>query len=332
MSGQVNRTLVQQFRMPGYPLVLVTTDLLQEGEDLHTFCSSVHHYGISWTASSMEQRIGRIDRVRSLTDRRLGGLAEDPAGADFLQVYYPHLEDTVEVLQVQRVLERMNVFLRLMHEGLAPPAGEQRRIDVGKELTAGRRRVEAIRDRLRSAFPVPEWAKQGSVKTLAVHESVGTEVRARFLALHGAELDGLRVEWESANDGGLLLGTAHLGSGRVQPFALLLGSDGERVVLRCVSPIGRVDPEGAMLAIAESVSTRPVRVGAILTRDERSYDLTVEEDVLLGRPEHDAARAAMLIGGVVDRADMLEQIHLPELDQALEVFETDLEEEGPGGG
>ena len=65
MSGQVNQTLVRQFRMPGYPLVLVSTDLLQEGEDLHTFCSSVHHYGISWTPLAMEQRIGRIDRVRS---------------------------------------------------------------------------------------------------------------------------------------------------------------------------------------------------------------------------------------------------------------------------
>ena len=71
MFGAVNRTLVRQFRMPGYPLVLVTTDLLQEGEDLHLFCSRVYHYGISWMPSSMEQRIGRIDRVRSQTERRL---------------------------------------------------------------------------------------------------------------------------------------------------------------------------------------------------------------------------------------------------------------------
>jgi hypothetical protein len=255
----------------------------------------------------------------------------DPVGPDLLQVYYPHLEDTVEVLQVQRVLERMNVFLRLMHEGLAPPSGDQRRIDVGRELVGGRRRVEAIRDRLRSAFPVPEWAKQGSIKTLAVSESVGIEARTRFLALHGLQIDGLGVDWEAANGGGLLLGTVRLASGRVQPFGLLLGSDGERVILKCISPIGRVDPEGAMTEIAESASTRPARIGAILTRDERSYDLTVEEDVLLGPAEHDSARAAMLIRRVVERADGLEQIHLPELDQPLEVFETDLEEEGPGG-
>ena len=107
MAGGVNQTLVRQFRMPGYPLVLISTDLLQEGEDLHTFCSAVHHYGISWTPSSMEQRIGRIDRVRSQTDRRLSEVRVGPLRGDqMLQVYFPHLEDTVEVLQVQRVLDR----------------------------------------------------------------------------------------------------------------------------------------------------------------------------------------------------------------------------------
>lgn len=65
MFGGINQTLVRQFRMPGYPLVLISTDLLQEGEDLHTFCSSVVHYGISWMPSLMEQRVGRVDRVSS---------------------------------------------------------------------------------------------------------------------------------------------------------------------------------------------------------------------------------------------------------------------------
>jgi hypothetical protein len=87
----------------------------------------------------------------------------------------------------------------------------------------------------------------------------------------------------------------------------------------------------AMAEIADSAGTSPVRIGAILTRDEPSYDLTVEEDVLLGAAEHDSARVAMLILRVVERADGLEQVHLPELDQPLEVLETDLEEEGPGG-
>ena len=54
------------------------TYLLQEGEDLHTFCSAVHHYGIAWTPSSMEQRVGRIDRVRSQSDRRAVGAGRRP--------------------------------------------------------------------------------------------------------------------------------------------------------------------------------------------------------------------------------------------------------------
>lgn len=77
MWGEINGTVVKQFRMPGYPLVLVSTELLQEGEDLHTFCSSIFHYGISWTPSSMEQRIGRIDRVSSQTERRLTALRRE---------------------------------------------------------------------------------------------------------------------------------------------------------------------------------------------------------------------------------------------------------------
>ena len=74
MHGGVNSRLVRQFRMPGYPTVLITTDVLQEGEDLHTFCDRIVHYGISWTPSAMEQRTGRIDRIGSLTHRTLGAL------------------------------------------------------------------------------------------------------------------------------------------------------------------------------------------------------------------------------------------------------------------
>src|SRR6185295_162242 len=112
-------------------------------------------------------RVGRIDRVRSQSDRRLSGIAAVPDGADWLQVYYPHLEDTVEVLQVQRVLERMNTFLRLMHEGLSVPRGDHRRVDVTREMAAGARTVEPIRERLQSAFRIPNWALQGQSVDLA---------------------------------------------------------------------------------------------------------------------------------------------------------------------
>ena len=69
----------------------------------------------------MEQRIGRIDRVRSETDRRLSRLSGPPSGDEKLQVLFPHLQDTVEVLQVRRVLDRMDTFLRMVHEDLGTP-------------------------------------------------------------------------------------------------------------------------------------------------------------------------------------------------------------------
>jgi hypothetical protein len=325
MAGQVNQTLVKQFRMPGYPFVLVTTDLLQEGEDLHTFCSSVHHYGISWTPSAMEQRIGRIDRVRSQTDRRLSALDRDATGDDLLQVHFPYLEDTVEVLQVERVLERMNTFLRLMHEGLAVPQQDQRRIDVGREMVAARRRVEAIRGVLRSAFPVPDGATKGTKRSLAVPPELGASLRARLGRLAAPTLGGLAVEWAATHPKGTLLGTAELVGKRRQPFMLVLRPEAGYPVVRCVSPIGRVEPEADPAIIVERAARMQPRLGAIPAREARSYDLTVEDDVLLGTDEHDLLRVGLLLRRVVEHADRLEREHFDDgHDEHLDAFEADL--------
>jgi hypothetical protein len=331
MSGEVNQTLVHQFRMPGYPLVLISTDLLQEGEDLHTFCSSVHHYGISWTPSAMEQRIGRIDRVRSQTDRRLSSQdSRLPEDHELLQVYYPHLEDTVEVLQVQRVLERMNVFLRLMHEGLVMPGNEDRTIDVGKEIVRGRRAVPQIREQLRSAFPVVPGHLRGPERPLATTPGAAEQLAARFGRLVNTPLPGLEITWEPPKERGVLLGTVRLG-GRIQPFRMQLESLGDIPLVRCISPVGSVDLDMESADIVHSGQARPMKIGAIRTIRDRTYDLTVEGDVLLGGdPTTDRERVAMLIGRTVRDADSLEQAHLPGRDAALETFRTDLEQEGSG--
>ncbi|MGO9708532.1 MAG: helicase-related protein [Polyangiaceae bacterium] len=329
MSGQVNQTLVRQFRMPGYPLVLVTTDLLQEGEDLHTFCSAVHHYGISWTPSAMEQRIGRIDRVRSQTDRRLSALDRPAAGDEMLQVYFPHLDDTVEVLQVQRVLERMNVFLRLMHEGLTTAGSENKKIDVAKELVRGRRAILRFSARLKTAFPIAPAQLEGSVRELASCAEDAIAVEERFVAVSRAPLPDVEVSWEPDAPKGSLFGTVHLASRR-QPVALRLQSLGERLLIRCVSPVGRVGPEQTHEEILASVARRNVRIGAIAaTEQEQTYDLTVEDDVLLSDdPTTDGRRVAMLLRRVAEEADALEQRHLPGHDETLSVFRSQLEEEG----
>jgi hypothetical protein len=182
MAGQVNRTVVTQFRMPGYPLVLVTTDILQEGEDLHTFCRRVVHYGIAWTPSSMEQRTGRVDRLGSLTRRRLDG-AEGAAPDDLLQVYYPHLADTVERLQVERVYERMNRFIRMLHKSLAAAQETDSKVDAKRDIVLRPRDIQPIADVLDTLYPVrPDLLHAGN---RAVPITAGREVDAQLAHFKG---------------------------------------------------------------------------------------------------------------------------------------------------
>lgn len=66
MGGQDDQRrhrITTQFRMPGMPWIVIATNVYEEGVDLHTYCKTVVHHGISHTASSVEQRTGRVDRI-----------------------------------------------------------------------------------------------------------------------------------------------------------------------------------------------------------------------------------------------------------------------------
>jgi hypothetical protein len=305
MSGGVNKTLVGQFRMPGYPLVLVTTDVLQEGEDLHLFCNEVVHYGISWTPSAMEQRTGRVDRVGSLTDRRLGSLSRAPRPDEKIQVYFPHLEDTVEVLQVRKVLRRMNDFLRLMHERIRTDSPD-RKIDTNREMTVQMLPVPQIGTPLQSSFPVREADLSGQSRELAVTGGALEEWRARLDRLRFGQLPGLEVVWEEADLPNLALyGTVRL-EHRVQPFALRLDSLGEHLLVHCVSPVGKASPSTRWTELARLIARKPVKVAAAPDGFDGSYDLTVEDDVLLIDADCDNSRVGSLIQRVVSHADNVE--------------------------
>ena len=163
MSGGVNKRLVRQFRMPGFPLVLATTDVLQEGEDLHTFCRKVLHYGISWTPSAIEQRTGRIDRIDSLVQRNLDGRDTPPKDDELIQVHYPHLADTVEVLQVRRVLKRLFDFLNMIHVPQAKKDSDQSRLYVCQEILDPCHEIPKLEGLLESAFPIRDVWMNGQL-------------------------------------------------------------------------------------------------------------------------------------------------------------------------
>jgi len=328
MWGTVNGRLIKQFRMPGYPMVLVTTDLVQEGEDLHTFCSTIHHYGISWTPSSMEQRTGRIDRVCSQTERRLLGLGVAPDD-DKLQVHFPHLEDTVEVLQVRRLLTRMNTFLRLMHEGLQMPDGEERTLNVSKEILRHYEPVPAITDRLHTAFPINQSDLQGMNLSLSRTPEEAEHLVRRFANLRhigGDSCFKLEAADPSEAGRGRIFGTVQLRH-RVQPFGLYLHSFDKYPQIRCISPVGRVSNQHGLNEALHLHAPPDVRIGALeLDGDSRSYDLTAEDDVLLAEPEYDIIRVRQLILRVTSNADELER-QLLGSDEPLTTFREDLERE-----
>jgi hypothetical protein len=149
----------------------------------------------------------------------------------------------------------------------------------------------------------------------------------RFHALRTVGVCGILIEWEPPSMPGLLIGTAKLRT-RVQPLSLQVHVTGDNIRIHCVSPIGKVHPDARQDEVIASAWRLGVRIGADLDDLHGSYDLTVEEDVLLtARQEHDAARFQCLVRRVIEQADRLEQEFLPDLDQPLAVFRQELEQE-----
>ncbi|WP_158934072.1 DEAD/DEAH box helicase [Burkholderia sp. S171] len=103
-----NQNAVTQFKFPTHPNVLVCTDVLKEGVDMHLFCDNIVHYGVAWTSGDLEQRIGRIDRLGSLIGRRIENYASvqpgTTEGLPRLGVAFPYLDGTLDRYQVDRVI------------------------------------------------------------------------------------------------------------------------------------------------------------------------------------------------------------------------------------
>lgn len=340
MWGSLKSVIVKQFRLPGYPLMLVTTDLLQEGEDLHTFCSRVVHYGISWTPSALEQRTGRVDRIGSLVHRRLDRLEREPEGEELLQVYYPYLEDSVERLQVARVLERMNRFIRLLHRGWAGEEYETR-IDTNEEFARLKRDIEAVRVPLESRFRIAKKFLEGQRTEVGdPAEAVRTEV-AHFDDLLDRLSSRLGDNWHQSGRNGEAYGELSLEGGRivrpedsgpnprVQPLALFLRPSGRgATLLHAVSPVGEIpDLEAAAPALVE-LQNHLDRAKICTVRDRfDSYTVTVEGDVLLHPELTQTEEVLDLVTRVCEGADAIERRWLPGQDAPLTDFHSDLRRE-----
>lgn len=342
MFGGVNTVLVRQFRMPGYPLALITTDVLQEGEDLHTFCSRIVHYGISWTPSAMEQRTGRVDRIGSLTHRQLDHRPTRAYPDELLQIYYPYLHDTVEVLQVERVFERMNRFIHLIHK-LGKEETDSK-LDTRTEFVRTRRHIDQIREPLQSAFPVLDHHTKGK-RALPKHpyERIDAALMHLQMLATGIERE-ICIEWEDYSTKGVLYGTVFTDHGyllnpgdnrqpgekhvRRQPFALILRAAGMGgpLLLHGISPVGNVPINGveAVEVVTLAGEIPGAKVCEVSGSEFETYTLTVEGDIILDTSLTQAEEVKDLLSRITIAADWIERRCLEGSDQSFAEFRKDL--------
>ena len=93
--GEAKWDVVNQFRQPDGPSVLLSSEVGSEGIDLQ-HCRFLVNYDLPWNPMRVEQRIGRLDR--------LGQKAERISIVNF------SLIDTIEEKILERLYKRINIF------------------------------------------------------------------------------------------------------------------------------------------------------------------------------------------------------------------------------
>ena len=151
-SGRhADENVVIQFKFPVYPNVLVCTDVLREGVNLHLFCERVSNYGIAWNSGDLEQRIGRVERSDSLFEKQILHNEHHK-----LHVGFPYLAKTLDERQVKKAIKRKRNIDKLF--SLIPPKEMGECDDIMEKDTTGsddRRVMDPILPEM------PEWESVG---------------------------------------------------------------------------------------------------------------------------------------------------------------------------
>jgi hypothetical protein len=110
VGPDTQQNAVDGFNTPLYPEVLIATELLGEGLDLHRFCRRVIHHDLPWNPAKLEQRTGRVDRIGSLSERlrdRADGTERDNTD---IHVWLPYMNGTYDETIFLRVMARRREF------------------------------------------------------------------------------------------------------------------------------------------------------------------------------------------------------------------------------
>lgn len=90
-EAESRERLREAFNTPLFPMVLVANEVMQEGLDLHRSCRRVIHHDLAWNPAQLEQRVGRIDRLGSLTAK-----LRAKNSSTTLDVFYPLVRNTID--------------------------------------------------------------------------------------------------------------------------------------------------------------------------------------------------------------------------------------------
>lgn len=104
-SNDAREKIRAGFNTPFHPQILIATSTMQEGIDLQLECKRVNHYDLEWNPASMEQRVGRIDRINSLVSKLR--LQDKNITMD---IYYPYIKNTIDESIYKTVKDREKWF------------------------------------------------------------------------------------------------------------------------------------------------------------------------------------------------------------------------------
>lgn len=125
---ETRQRLMLTFNTPFYPEILVASQVLAEGVDLHLNCRHIIHHDLCWNPSTLEQRNGRVDRIGAKAER-----CGHP-----IQIFMPYISETQDEKQYRVVMDRERWFRVVM--------GEKYKIDLRST------------EKLAARIPLPESA------------------------------------------------------------------------------------------------------------------------------------------------------------------------------
>ena len=103
-NRDVRERLMLAFNSPMFPEILISSAVLGEGVDLHRFCRYVIHHDLCWNPSTLEQRTGRLDRIRCKAE-----VAHMP-----IVIYEPYLGGSADEKMFRVVQDRERWFQIVM--------------------------------------------------------------------------------------------------------------------------------------------------------------------------------------------------------------------------